>query len=438
VTTKVTTSFYSGTRLGERFLCLSAIIFVTSLVASLATANTEPLDSIIAIVDDDVVLASELSERMDMVKQNLQQAGQQAPDERIEKEVFDKLISENIQLQMAFRAGVRIGDAQLNDSMQRIAQQNGLPLDQFIRALESEGISYVDTREQVRRDLLLQRVQQGNVNQRVQISDQEIANFLSSEEGQTLTQPEYKLLHALIEVTDSESPLQMEQAGKYADALYQRITAGEVFETVVQDRGPFEITTSDLGWRKASDVPSLFEDLAPTLSTGQTAKPVRSASGYHLIKMAQKRGEGEVIAQTKARHILLKASAIRDEQATEKEINTIRQRIIDGEDFAILAREHSEDIGSALEGGELGWTSPGQLVPQFQQAMDDSTIDQVSPAFRSQYGWHIVQVTERREKDVTEDIRRNIARNFIHQRKFNDELQAWLQKIRDEAYVDIK
>lgn len=417
---------------------LATLLCAATFAASLATASTEPLDSIIAIVDDDVVLASEMSERMDMVKQNLQQAGQQAPDKRIEKEVFDKLISENIQLQMAFRAGVRIGDAQLNDSMQRIAQQNGLPLDQFIRALENEGISYVDTREQVRRDLLLQRVQQGNVNQRVQISDQEIVNFLSSEEGKTLTQPEYKLLHSLIEVTDSESPLQMEQAGKYANALYQRIAAGEAFETVMQDRGPFGITTSDLGWRKATDVPSLFEDLAPTLSKGQTAKPVRSASGYHLIKMAQKRGEGEVIAQTKARHILLKASAIRDEQATEKEMNDIRQRIVDGEDFASLAREHSEDIGSALEGGELGWTSPGQLVPQFQQAMDNSTIDDVSPAFRSQYGWHIIQVTERREKDVTDDLRRNIARNFIHQRKFNDELQAWLQKIRDEAYVDIK
>ena len=165
---------------------------------------------------------------------------------------------------------------------------------------------------------------------------------------------------------------------------------------------------------------------------------MQSASGFHLVKLLNKRGDGEVIPQTKAHHILLKASAIRNQAATEAEIKALRQRIIDGENFTDLAREFSEDIGSALEGGDLGWTNPGQLVEAFQNAMDNTKVGDISPAFQSQYGWHVLQVIKRRDKDVTDDIHRNIARNHIHQRKYDDELQTWLQKIRDEAYVDFK
>ncbi len=397
--------------------------------------QTQVLDQVIAIVDDDVVLASELQERMQQVMINIQRSGQTAPPiEELQPDVLNQLILENIQLQMAYRAGVRISDAQLNDSMSRIASQNRMTLEQFRQALEQDGMSYNATREQIRRDMLIQRVQQGNVNQRVQITDQEIANFLASEEGQTLTAPEYRMLHTLVPV--GSGGFDEATAAAKAKAIYQQIQQGGDYDTVIAKEPG--LTANDLGWRKASDLPSLMSGLASTMAQGETAEPVQSPSGFHLIKLLEKRGDGETIAQTKARHILLKPSAIRDDAATKAKIQKLRQQILDGKDFAALAREHSEDIGSALEGGNLGWTNPGQLVEAFQTAMDNTEIEGISPAFRSEYGWHILQVQDRRNKDVTEDIRRNIARNFIYKRKFDDELQSWLQKIRDEAYVDIK
>ena len=417
----------------------SLLILMGSLSAPLANANNQPqlLDQVIAIVDDDVVLASELRDRIQQVKLNIEKSGKTAPPmDEIQRQILDQLILENIQLQMAYRAGVRISDAQLNDSMLRIAQQNRMDLIQFKEALERDGVSYNETREQIRKEMLLQRVQQGNVNQRVQITDQEIANFLSSKEGQAMTAPEYRMLHTLIAIPSGADKATIASAKKMADTLYQRIENGEDYAKVISNYSQLKI--NDLGWRKAADLPSLISGLATTTGEGDTASPVQSASGFHLVKLLDKRGDGKVIPQTKARHILLKPSAIRNEAATEAEIKALRQRTIDGESFEELAREFSEDIGSALEGGDLGWTSPGQLVGAFQDAMDSTKPNDISPAFKSQYGWHILQVIERRDKDVTDDIRRNIARNHIHQRKYDDELQTWLQKIRDEAYVDFK
>ena len=425
----------------HRNTCLLAalLILVGSLAVPFANANNQIqlLDQVIAIVDDDVITASELKERIQQIKINIEKSGKPAPPmQEIQQEILDQLILENIQLQLAVRAGVRISDAQLNDSMLRIAQQNRMNLQQFKQTLERDNLSYTSTREQVRKEMLLQRVQQGNVNQRIQITDQEIANFLASEEGRSMTAPEYRMLHTLITVTSGADMATVATAKKIADAIYQRIENGEAYETVISSYG--QLKTDDLGWRKAADLPSLISNLATTTDEGETANPVQSASGFHLVKLLGKRGEGEVIPQTRVRHILLKPSAIRNATVTETEIKTLRQRIIDGENFEELAREFSEDIGSALEGGDLGWTSRGQLVGAFQDAMDSTKLSDISPAFQSQYGWHVLQVIERRDKDVTDDIRRNIARNHIHQRKYDDELQTWLQKIRDEAYVDFK
>jgi peptidyl-prolyl cis-trans isomerase SurA len=411
------------------------IIFTLFIQIAPATAQTVLVDRVIAIVDDDVVLASELQERTQQVINNIAKAGQQAPElSEIQQQMLDQLILESIQLQMASRAGVRISDEQLNASVQRIASQNQMSLLEFQAALEQDGTSYNDTREQIRRELLLQRIQQGSVNQRIQITEQEIANFLVTEEGINLTAPEYRLLHTLIPVTGSANE---QQAKLLADQLYLQIQQGQDYIEAINSSGQSELNGSDLGWRKAVDLPSVFSHLT-SIEKGETAAPFKSDSGYHLVKMLDKRGDGVTIDQTKARHILLKASAIRNEAATEAAINNLRTRIINGEDFAALAREHSEDIGSATEGGDLGWTSPGQLVGAFQDAMDNTEINDVSPAFKSQFGWHILQVTDRREQDVSQDLHKNIARNFIHQRKYDDELQDWLQKIRDEAYVDVK
>lgn len=411
-------------------LCAALCILSIGTGASLAPAQT--LDQIIAIVDDDIVLASELEERLAPILAQISASGKSAPPEEIvRKDLLNQLIVESIQLQMAERAGVRVNDAQLNEYMGRIAAQNGMDLAQFKQALEAEGRDYNETREQIRREMLIQRVQGGHVNQRVQISDKEISNFLASQAGQALTAPEYRLLHLRIALPSAASDADIERARARALQIQDKALSGQSLKQI-------DSQASDLGWRKSEDLPSLFTDIAPVLKRGETSKPIYSSSGFHLITLLDKRGDGELIAQTRARHILLKPSAIQDDKATRAAITALRQRILNGEDFAQLARQHSEDIGSAQEGGDLGWTNPGQLVPEFEQAMAATAIDAISEPFRSGYGWHIVQVLDRREKDVTDELRRNMARSYLHKRKFDDELTVWLQKIRDEAYVDIK
>ena len=314
-----------------------------------------------------------------------------------------------------------------------------MTLDQFRIQLEQEGKSYPQMREDVRRELILQRVQGGNVNQRIQISEQEIENFLESPEGEAMVAEEYHFVHALLPVSAKASAAQKAAAKAHVDALYARITAGESFDEVISSSdGEFIFSGGDLGWRKLDDLPGLFVDIAPGMEVNQTAAPLQSASGYHLIFLAEKRGGSMVIQQTKVRHILLKTSAIRSDDETRQLALELRQRILDGADFGELAREYSEDIGSAQEGGDLGWTNPGQMVPEFENAMDSVVVDDVSQPIHSQYGWHILQVLERRQEDVSRTVVQNRAGDILHQRKYQEELDAWLRKIRDEAFVDIK
>lgn len=400
----------------------------------MAQAETEILDRVAAIVEDNIILESELENRLAQIRANLRQSGQEVPEDRLRREVLDHMILESIQLQMAERVGLRINDEQLNDAMTRVAAQNGMSLPEFQQALNASGTSYAAAREQIRREMLLQQVQRGNVNQRIQITDQEIENFLESEEGRVRTAPEYRFAHVLIPVPGDADAATRRAAESRANAIAEKLRTGADYRSLDGEG----IKANDLGWRKQGDVPSLFADLAKKMHDGEVADPVQSASGYHVVKLLESRGHQEVISQTKARHILLKPSAIRSEEQTEQLAARLRQRALDGTSFRELARTYSEDIGSAQEGGDLGWTSPGQLVPAFQQAMDDTPVGGISQPFKSRYGWHIVKVEDRRQQDVTEELRQRMARNIIHDRKFEEELDIWLRKIRDEAYVDIK
>jgi len=419
---------------------LAAGLAATLLTVGNAQSATEVLDQVVAIVDDDIVMASELRERIAAVNESIATRGIQAPPEdQLIRETLDRLIFENIQLQKGQRVGVRISDAQLNSAMQRIAAQNRMTLDQFRQALEQQGQSYGAMREQVRREMIIQRVQGGNVNQRIQITDQEVDNFLATEEGQKMAQPEYHIVHALLAIPPDASAAEVASAEAHVEKLAKRIRNGESFEGVVSSStGQYAFSGGDLGWRKLDDLPSLFSDVAPGLAAGQTADPIRSDSGYHLIYMAEKRGGEQVVAQTEARHILIKSSEIMtDEQARELVVE-LRARAESGEDFGELAREYSEDIGSAAEGGELGWTSPGQMVPEFDKAMAATAVDQISEPVKTQFGWHIIQVEGRRQQDMTSEAIRAQAMNYLHDRKYQEELDAWLRQIRDEAFVDIK
>ena len=416
------------------------LLLSLTLAAPTGWAETILLDSVVAIVEDDVIMASELRDRMQILKNNLEAQGRQLPpDDVMVRETLDRLILESIQIQKGRRAGVRISDAQLNSAFNRIAAQRRMTLDQFRQGLEAEGESYQAMRENVRQELIIQRVQGGNVSQRIQISDEEIDNFIESEEGRAMMSEEYHLVHALLPVATDVTPQQEDSIKAYVDDLYDRIVGGETFESVISSSGgEFTFQGGDLGWRKRDDLPSLFADVAPNLEVNQTSEPIRSPSGYHLIYLAEKRGGSMVIQQTHVRHILLKPSAIRTNEETQALAADLRAEILADDNFEELAREFSEDIGSAQEGGDLGWTSPGQMVAEFENVMDSTEVNDVSQPFQSQFGWHILQPLERRQEDVSATVIRNRAGDVLHKRKYQEELDAWLRKIRDEAFVDIK
>jgi peptidyl-prolyl cis-trans isomerase SurA len=421
-------------------LLLCASLTIGFIVAPQVRAVTEMIDQVVAIVDDDIIMATELRNRVTAVTENLRARGVDLPPEdTIIRETLDRLILESIQLQKGIRVGVRISDAQLNAAMQNVAAQNRMTLDQFRMAVEQQGQSYVQMREQIRREMIIQRVQQGNVNQRIQITPKEVDNFLATEDGKKLTQPEYDLLHALLAVSPGASQADIAAAKAYVNKLVKRIRAGEPFEQAVRSgSGQYTFSGGDLGWRSAENLPSLFADVAPGLKKGETADPIRSDSGFHLIYMKDKRGGEAIVGQTEARHILIKPSEIMTDDQARALVAELKARIEAGEDFGELAREYSEDIGSAQEGGELGWTSPGQMVPEFEQAMKATEIGQISAPVRTQFGWHIVQVEGRREHDMTSEAVKAKAMDYLHNRKYQEELDAWLQQIRDEAFVDIK
>ena len=418
------------------WLVVSAIIF--GALATPVTAQVTRLDSVVAIVDDDIILASEVAERLNQIKDSATSRGIELPDDATTtQEALDRLILESIQMQLAERFGVRIPDAQLDESMARVAAQNGLSLEQFRQALIQSGQDYNAMRESLRKDLAIQRVQQGNVMRNINITEKEIDNFMATEEGLALTEPQYRVVQALLSVNGSDSGEQKRQKEEFVDSVLAGILAGKTFAEAVSVTEPYQFGGGDLGWRKLSDIPSMFSDIVPSLERGATGK-VESASGFHLVHLADSRGLERLIEQTEVRHILISPNEVLDDAAAQALALELRQRANDGEDFGELAKEYSDDIGSAQEGGVLGWTVPGQMVPEFEAAMASAEINVITDAVRSQFGWHILEVTGRRTKDFSEELKRNQVANYIREIKYEEELENWLGKIREEAFVDIK
>jgi len=407
-------------------------------IALSANAQVVPLDSVVAIVDEDIILSSEVRDRVQQIKASATQRGMELPDdETLIQETLDRLILESIQLQLADRFGIRIPDAQLDQAMTRVAAQNRLTLEQFRDALTQSGQSYLQMREALRDELAIQRVQQGSVMRDINITEREIDNFMATEEGEAMIEPEYRVVQALVSVSRSDS--QDERAAKenFVDGVLANILAGADFSEAVSVSEPFEFRGGDLGWRKLRDIPSMFSQIVPNLKPGQTGK-VESSSGLHLVHLAEARGIERLVEQTNVRHILVKPNEVLDDEAAREFIVSLKQRIESGEDFAELAKEHSDDIGSAQEGGELGWTNPGQMVPEFETAMAGAEVGILTEPVRSEFGWHILEVTGRRTENFAEQVRRNQVANFLRESKYEEELENWLREIREEAFVDIK
>jgi peptidyl-prolyl cis-trans isomerase SurA len=429
----------------DKFNGLRAVCFATvlALTAPLATSQgLELLDRVAAVVDDDIVMESELNARIQQIVNNMQTQGAPLPpQDELRTQVLNQMIVENLQLQMGERAGVRINDQQLNSAMGNIARNMNMSLDQFRAQLEAEG-SYLTTRDQIRREMVLRQVQNGNLGGRIQISDQEIENFLESSDGQELTAPRFNAAHLMFPLAEGETTTEANAAAEQLlSQAAQDISGGISLVLWLQqynDVNEPQLQGGELGWRQADELPSIFSELVPSMLVGEVAGPIQSPGGLHLVQLINKSGGPQMIEQTHARHILVKPSEIRTEEQCLALLSDLRQQIIDGADFAELARDNTEDIASAQEGGDLGWASPGQFVPAFEEAMKATEPGQITQPIRSNFGWHIIEVIDRREYDITPDRLRERAYGQLYDRKFSEELDSWLQKIRDEAYVDIK
>ena len=402
------------------------------------------LDRIAAIVDDDVIMQSEIKARMKSIKSQILSApnGSVPPDDVLRTQIVERLIVESIQIQMAERAGVRIGDRELNEAMQSISAQNGLTLDQFRQAIEEDGISYVEMRDQIRRELMMGRVQQGVMRNRIQISEQQVINFLESEVGESVTADEYRLAHILLPNPSDANTQQLLRLKQQADDLRTQIDSGADFQSLAIEKsaGKNALEGGDLGWRKPLQLPTIFSDIAQEMEIGEVRGPIKSGSGYHLIKLLQKRGakaEGQV-AQTRCRHVLIQTSEIRsDEEARELAIS-LREEVANGRAFDEIAKLHSDDPGSALSGGDLGWSRAGVFVPKFEDVMRHSALNEISQVFHSEHGYHFLEVTGRRVEDFSEQFKRNQAEHYLRNQILDEELESWLREIRDGAFVEIR
>ena len=405
------------------------LVIAFSLITNIHAA-IEILDRVAIIVDDGVIMESQIDSGLANIILRYEEQNIPKPNQDdLKEQVIESLIVEELQLQMANRAGVRISDSELNESVIRIANNNQMELQEFINYLESNGDSYEELRENVRKQMIIQRVQRGRVGSEIGITEKEFQAFLATDESLVSLEPELLIKQILVK--------NLNQANK----VVLRIENGEDFSDIAKDIS-ISSNASDGGtmqWRKAVDMPKLFSDALSKKDVGYITKPLESGAGYHILKLVDKKGPFvQYEDQWSSRHILLIPSAIRNEETTEKEINNVRDRIIDGESFSELAKEFSEDPGSAQQGGELGWLGRGVLADEFEKVMIESPMGDVSPVFQTQFGFHFLEVLDARNYDMTRDLIEDRAYSILYGRKYEEELENTLRSMRAEAFVEIK
>lgn len=435
---RITTTAGRLTRLASLSL-LCTLIGLSSL--SVSAQQRQLLDKVVAIVDEDVVLLSELNRRMAEIRRNAAANNQQLPPAgQFREEVLDTLILENLQLQLADRVSIRYDDDTINQVMSNMAQGNNMTFDQYVSTLEQEGV-YLQTREEVRRQLTIQELQRGMVNSRIGITEQEIDNFLNSEMGREVMAADYLVDHVVVLLDGTETPEVKEDKLRYAADMVARMREGQPLPIVARQasqEGRYQLNGSDFGWRKAEQLPNLFTDIVKDMAVDEVQGPIEAGNGYHIIQLVDKRGGTEqIVKQTEIRHIMLTPNEIRTEEQTLEEIRELRQRILDGEDFAMLARQNSDDASSVVAGGDLDWVNEGGMPPEMEEVIDNLEEGELSEPFRTDTGWHIAEVLGRRETDLSRQYTRSQAANALRNRKFDLELQNWLLEIREEAFVEI-
>ena len=425
----------------RNFLLFSLLFLPTTQI--IAKSSVVPLDKIIVIVDNDIITQVELDDRIKLISQQLKQKGNSLPPlDILRKQVLERLILEKLQLEMAKNTGIRINDEMVNRVIANIARENRLSMEKFRKVLKKDGFEFSEFRENIRREVTISRLRKMRVENEVNISEQEINNFLSQSLKGKSAGDEYHLNHILIASPEAATPQQIDVAEEKAKKIFKELENGDDFaqKAIAVSNDELALKGGDLGWRKAAQLPSLFAPIVAKMKKNEIKGPLRSASGFHIIKLKDKRNTDQknIINQTLARHILIRPTQILSKEDARLRIINIRQRISSGADFANIAKASSDDKASAAEGGSLDWVSPGKMVPTFEEEMNKLKPGEISQPFMTQFGWHIVQVLSRRKYDNTEQFQRSQAVQLIRKRKTEEAVQDWLRRIRAEAYVDYR
>ena len=426
-----------------RLLSIFALLIVSPMLLGAMQDKSGSIDRIVAIVNDDVITFVELELELETIKQQLRQRQTQMPPENIlQKQVLDRLVVNRIQIQLAEKRLLKVDDETLNRAIENIASQNGIGINEFRRALEASGMSYSDYRARIRDEMVIARLQQREVRRKITVTDQEIEDFLANQDLQGRANEDYRIQHILLVVPEAAAPESIQDVKQKAQQLLDKLKAGEDFAqlAIAQSDGQQALNGGDLGWRKLAEIPTLFSGLVKNMSEGDTSELIRSPSGFHIIKLAEKRSSDvqHIVNQTLVKHILIQTSdLVSSDEALEK-VQQLKQRIDGGEDFTQIAKANSGDKASAADGGNLGWVNPGTMVREFEEAMNRLQPGDVSSPVKTQYGWHLILVEDRREHDNTEDFLKKQASDYILEQKTGPALENWIRQIKDESFVQLR
>jgi peptidyl-prolyl cis-trans isomerase SurA len=402
------------------------------------------LDRVVAVVNDGVVLESQLESQIAMISERLRgQANEMPPEDVIRQQVLERLILQEVQVQRATRLGVQVPDEMLNEALRDVAKRNNIPFEDMPQTLEAQGMDYATYREEMRREITLSMLKQRDVYPRIYVSPRELDQALARSEGQEDANTEYDVSHILLSLPESATTEEMAKVEDLAREIHRRATRGEDFGqlALAYSKAQSALERGKLGWRKLDQLPQFIGDLVAKMSPGDVAEPVRTPTGFHILRLDGTRGgdSGPVmVEQLHARHILMRPNEVQDDATTRQRLAAIRERILAGEDFGALASVTSEDPGSASRGGDLGWTTPGTFAPEFEEVLAGLKDDEISEPFRTQFGWHIVQLLGRRTHDQSDEVHRQKVLSALRESKVDEETELWLRRLRDEAYVEIR
>jgi peptidyl-prolyl cis-trans isomerase SurA len=424
------------------YLLLALTLVATTAPAAELSKRGALMDRVAAIVNENVVTTSELDEQVAMITERLEQQRTALPDaEVLRKQVLDRLVVQEVQMQRANRVGIKISDEQLNAALSDVAQRNNMRLADLPRALASQGVDYASYRDNMRKEITLTSLRQRDVIGKINVTPRELEQFIERQKRMPSETMEYNVSHILIAVPQEASQTQVDELSKRAQDIYVRSTGTEDFGrlAVAYSNSQTALESGSLGWRKGPELPTFFAEEIVKLKAGGISKPIRTPSGFHLIKLNETRdisGSSKVVEQNHARHILIKPNELQDDATVKQKLTSIRERILKGEDFSAFASSMSEDPGSSVNGGDLGWNGPGTFVPEFEATLARLNDNDISEPIRTQFGWHVIQLLGRRSFDTTEEQMRNRAFNQLRESKADEETELWLRRLRDEAFVD--